>query len=320
MFKKILVSLILGATMSGFSQQQGQYSMYMVNQYLLNPAVTGTEDYADIKAGFRGQWVGLTDAPNSYYLTGHTPIGKHLGHTEHEGVKPTAWHSVGGMFGGENTGPVNKNSFYVSYAYHIPLSSKLNMSLGAFLGGQQYRVKTDQLQFDSRGTQDNVLAQNAVAASPDGSVGMWLYGKNFYVGGSSLQLFDNKVDVSTGKEASQTRLNRHFYGTAGYRIKLDSNWALVPSIMVKGLNPAPISVDLNCKVRFKDMIWGGVSWRNQDAVVFILGLTWDKKWDFGYSFDYTTSRLAQYSSGTHEVVLGYRWHHIKHQPAPAQFW
>jgi len=313
-------SLIFSLLKVTFGQQQGQYSMYMVNQYLLNPGVTGTEDYADIKAGFRGQWVGLSDAPNSYYLTGHTPVGKHLGHKEHEGVKPLPWHSLGGMINGENTGPLNKSGVYMSYAYHIPLRTDMNISLGAFIGGQQYRVKTEQLRFDSRGGQDNVLTQNAIATSPDGSVGLWLYGKKVFTGISSLQVFNNKIDVSTGQEASRSRLNRHYFFTAGYRIKVDSNWSLVPSLMVKGIHPAPISVDLNCKVRYKDMLWGGFSWRNQDAVIVIAGFTWDKRWDIGYSYDYTTSRLGQYSSGTHEVVVGYRWHHLKHEPAPAQFW
>lgn len=310
--------LLLISGISAMAQQQGQYSMYMVNQYVLNPAVTGTEDYIDLKAGFRAQWVGLEDAPKSYYVTGHAPIGKHMGHTDHEDVKPLAWHSVGGMLTGENTGPLNKTNFYVSYAYHLPLSSKINVSLGAFLGGQQYRAKQSEL--TPLVNNDPTINQASSAISPDGSLGLWVYGKRFYVGTSTLQIFNNKVNVSSDGTSSSTRLNRHYFATAGYRIKLDSNWTLVPSIMIKGIAPAPASLDLNCKIRWQDKFWGGVSWRNMDAVVGIIGMTLQQKYDIGYSYDYTTSQLANYSSGSHEIVIGYRISHLSKKPAPAQFW
>lgn len=319
-YKIFILSVVVFAT-KVFSQQQGHYSMYMVNQYLLNPAVAGTEDFIDIKAGFRSQWVGLQDAPRSFFLTAHGPVKKNINHKEYDNVKPLPWHSAGVMLTGEITGPINKNIVYGTYAYHIPLTYNLNLSLGASLGLQQYRVNAAELKYDAQGTTDIATSTNTTTIKPDGNVGVWLYNKKFYVGGSSIQVFNQKLDVASNG-AAESRLNRHFFATAGYRIKLDSAgiWALVPSVMVKMIAPTPLQVDLNCKIRYKDTFWGGLSWRNQDAVIAIIGMTLNKKIDIGYAFDYTTSKLANFTSGSHEIMVGYRIPHLKHKPAPAQFW
>ncbi|MFN8437020.1 MAG: type IX secretion system membrane protein PorP/SprF [Cytophagales bacterium] len=321
--KKIILFLFSSISLVTLAQQQGHYSMYMVNQYLLNPAVAGTEDYVDIKAGFRSQWVGLADRPQSYVLTAHGPVKKNIEHKNFEDVKPMPWHSVGGMVTGEVTGPINKNSIFGTYAYHIPLSKTLNLSLGASVGVQQWRVNAAELKYDAQNSVDKATSTNTTVWSPDGNVGVWLYNKKFYVGASSMQVFNQKIDIASGTNgADVSKLNRHFFATAGYRIKLDSagKWALVPSFMFKAIAPTPAQIDLNCKIRYKDTFWGGLSWRNQDAVVFIVGMTIKERVDIGYSYDATTSKLANYSNGSHEVVVGLRVPHLRHKPAPAQFW
>jgi type IX secretion system PorP/SprF family membrane protein len=315
-----LIGCISGLlALNTMAQQQGQYSMYMVNQYIANPAVAGTEDYIDLKAGFRSQWVGLKDAPQSYYVSAHGPTGKNINHKQYDDVKPLAWHSLGATFTGESTGPVNKNAIFGTYAYHIPLSTTLNLSLGLSAGVQQYRVKAADLSYDPQNNLDKATSSNTTVVSPDGNAGLWLYNKNMYIGVSSMQIFNKKIDLASNADAA-SRLNRHFFATAGYKIKLDSNWALVPSLMFKAVSPTPAQIDLNCKVRFKDMFWGGVSWRNKDAFVFIIGMTLEQKFDIGYSYDRTTSKIGNFSSGSHEIVVGMRVPHLRHKPAPAQFW
>lgn len=61
---------------NAFAQQLGQYSQYLNNQFILNPAAAGEHDYLDVDLSFRQQWVGFDNAPQNYYLSAHTPIGK----------------------------------------------------------------------------------------------------------------------------------------------------------------------------------------------------------------------------------------------------
>ena len=69
------VLLLLIVSRPVFAQQQPHYTQYVINNYILNPAVSGIENYTDVKIGHRHQWTGINDAPVTTYLTVHTPIG-----------------------------------------------------------------------------------------------------------------------------------------------------------------------------------------------------------------------------------------------------
>src|SRR6478609_424201 len=97
------------------AQQQGQYSQYMLNYYLINPAVAGTEDFIDLKSGYRMQYTGWNGAPRNYYVSGHTALNKvNLRRTA--GVSRSPHHAVGAVFSGQKIGLFSHNTFYVSYA------------------------------------------------------------------------------------------------------------------------------------------------------------------------------------------------------------
>lgn len=315
--KKIFFSSCLAlACSSAFAQQEAQYSMYMFNQLLINPAVTGTEDFGDAKLGYRDQWRQIDNGLKNFYGTFHTPLGKSK--PEFDDVKPLAWHGVGGFATGEVAGILNKYKLYGSYAYHLPLSTKMFLSMGTFLGFQNYYVNQSKARFVDNQT-DNALTGNVTSFSPDGSIGAWLYSRELYVGLSILQIFNNKVKVVDGTTATG-KLSRHYFFTAGYKIKLDDKWALVPSVLVKGLSPAPVQFDVNMKVRYMDKIWAGLSYRNKDAAVVLIGMTIDNRIDFGYSFDYSVSKLNKYSYGSHEILVGYHLPKKKLPPAHSYFW
>ena len=314
--KKVLIGILLCMSGLAYGQQESQYSMYMFNQLLINPAVTGTEDFSDIKVGYRNQWVQIQDHPQNFYGTFHTPLGKSK--PDFDDVKPLPWHGVGGFATGEVAGIINKYKAYGSYAYHIPLNTKMIFSLGTFLGFQNYYVNQSKAKFADNQT-DLALSSNVSSISPDGSVGAWLYSRELYVGLSVLQIFNNKVKVVDAGNPSG-KLNRHYFFTAGYKIKLNEIWAVVPSVLIKGLAPAPVQFDINAKLRYKDMFWAGLSYRNKDAAVFLVGMTYDNRIDIGYAFDYSTSKFNKYTYGSHEILVGYHLPKKKLPPAHSYFW
>src|SRR5215212_9030511 len=76
MKKSLPFLLLLGFASGGFAQQKPQYTQYILNNYIINPALTGIENYTDLKISARDQWVGLNGAPRTMYLTIHTALGK----------------------------------------------------------------------------------------------------------------------------------------------------------------------------------------------------------------------------------------------------
>ena len=106
-------------------------------------------------------------------------------------------------------------------------------------------------------------------------------------------------------DSIQNYLKRHYFATAGVRLQLSDDWSVVPSVLVKAVNPAPLSVDINAKLKYQDLLWAGVSWRAFDSAVAMVGLSYEQ-YTLGYSYDAGLSKLAGYNGGSHEVLVGLR--------------
>ena len=316
-----LLALLLLAAAPGRAQQQAQFSQYMNNNYLLNPGATGVEDYIDIKASYRTQWVGLEGAPKTYYLSANSSLGKWRTtnkRTLREGTRP--FHALGGFVYNDVTGPTSRTSAYLSYAYNIALTPKIRAALGVSAGLQQFSVDGQKLQFFDPTT----VAPSSASRVFDGAVGLWVYSPDFYVGASSTQLLANKLDFSYGPDllgvgAPGNSLKRHYFVTGGVRVPLSEDWSVVPSVLVKAVRPAPLSVDLNAKLKYRDLLWAGVSWRASDAVIAMVGFSYEQL-TVGYSYDAGTSQLAGYNSGSHEILIGLRLKKKKQVVCVNKFW
>ena len=75
--------------------------------------------------------------------------------------------------------------------------------------------------------------------------------------------------------------------------------------MVRVVDPLPIGVDMNAKIQYRDLIWAGASYRLQAGYAGMLGINISNKFNVSYAYDYATTRLQTFTSGTHELVLGF---------------
>jgi type IX secretion system PorP/SprF family membrane protein len=302
----LLLPLLL-ATVPALAQQQAQYSQYMNNNYILNPGATGVEDYIDVKFSYRTQWTGLEGAPKTYYASVNSSLGKWRTTTKRTiRDRRRPFHALGGFVYKDETGPTSRTGAYASYAYNMVLRPDLRAALGASVGMQQFAVDGQKLRFFDPTTQ----AASAASRVLDGSVGLWVYSSDFYVGLSAAQLLGNKLNFSygpntVGEGAPGNSLKRHYFATAGVRVPLSNDWSLVPSVLVKAVNPAPLSVDINAKLKYQDLLWAGVSGRAFDSVVGMVGISYEQ-FTLGYSYDAGLSELTGYHGGSHEVLLGLR--------------
>lgn len=302
------------------AQQMAQYSQYMNNAYVINPAAGGTEDFMDIKASIRKQWVGFAGSPETYYVTAHSPLGRYSG-KPHPRNKVRNFHTLGGNIYKDVTGPTSRAGMYGSYSYNMALTSEIRVSMGVFLGAQQYKLDGNKLIFHDDG--DFIGVQSRVV--PDGALGSWLYSDHFFLGLTAAQIFQSKLnfDVPSGSGLSPkhfSKLSNHYFIMGGYKFKLNEEWIIVPSALVKVVSPAPVSIDINAKVRFKDLFWFGASYRNLDSFVGLVGVTLLGKIDIGYSYDATISKINSYSSGSHEILVGFRLKPQKKIQCPSNFW
>jgi type IX secretion system PorP/SprF family membrane protein len=307
------------------AQQKPQYNQYMLNGYLMNPALTGIENYTDVKVSYRNQWTGLNGAPTSFYLTAHGPLDKRdrsssiislpargksniinrLRYKEANDFKFLKPHQgFGGAIISDKMGPNNRLGMNLSYAYHLPVARrKMKLATGISAGFTRYSLDLSRLDFGPNA--DPVVNQYRNARLlPEISLGTTLYGQNFYVGASAAQLLQNAIDLSGMNDGVQQRFSNHYFLMGGYEYRLGQEVAFMPSVLVKYVRPSPVSVDVNLKVSYLRKVWGGVSYRHQNAVSALAGFNLNAILNVGYAYEMATSNLNQYNSGSHELMVG----------------
>ncbi len=316
--------MVLASAAAVKAQQKPHYTQYVINQYIINPAITGIENYIDIKASHRHQWVGIQDAPVTTYFTAHGPIGKKDFRTTATSIQvpdenprgTNYWenytaaephHGVGVQFVNDRTGPLNRMAAYLTYAYHMGLTATTSLSAGFGAGVTSLNLDADKLNF-------NVPVDPAVHTSgvinrikPDMNAGLYLYSANYFVGLSAQQIVPQQIDFSNDsiKRSEEGRFVPHMFATAGYRFGLGDDFNLIPSVMMKYVNPLPSQVEFNAKLQYRDLAWVGAGVRVKDGFSGMVGMNISNALNVGYSYDYTTSKLNNYSKGTHELLIGF---------------
>ncbi len=314
----IAVCLFVAGTAVSFGQQRAQYTQYMINPFLVNPAVSGTEDYTDIRAGYRKQWVGFEGSPRTVFLSAHTNIGKHKVVNNRTKHKKNGFHGIGAVLTNDMIGPSSTTNISGAYSYHIALSKKLFASLGIMAGLQQFTL--DGAKLNTANPNDASISSFNARAMADINSGLWVYSDKFYVGASLIQVMPQKLYSENTNAVVKGKLAHHYMIMGGYRIPVGYDFTFIPSVCVKAVAPAPMSVDMNAKLRYKDIFWGGVSYRHKDAVALMAGVIVNNTFDLSYSYDFTTSHLSKFGGGSHEVIVGYRLRTRQQIICPSSFW
>lgn len=308
------------------AQQKPHYTQYMLNNYIINPAITGIENYTDVKVSHRHQWVGLQDAPVTTYLTVHTPLGKKDDRATMNSYDVTSninpmgkryWddytasephHGIGLQIVNDRIGPFNTFSAMATYAYHLGLSAKTNISAGVGVGFNNISINQQKTFFGADFPIDPALSNSREFGRYrlDVSAGVYLYSADYYVGIGAQQLVPQNIQFTeTGVNIGDGKLIPHLFLTAGYRFLLSEDVNLVPSILIKKVNPLPTQVDINLKAQYHNLFWAGVNYRMQYGFSAFAGLTISRGIGVSYAYDYSTTRINTISSGTHEILVGF---------------
>lgn len=287
------------------AQQLPQYTQYMLNEMAINPAVAGKDSYADVRSNNRYQWVGITDAPRTYMLTLHSPLkNRNMG--------------LGTHIYTDIVGPTRRVGISLAYAYHIKLTEKTKLSLGISAGIQQWGIDGHKLHLHDTGD-ENLVTQYQTKIVPDLGAGLYVHNEKWYLGFSAPQLYQSPIKLYKDGDDKGT-LVTHFLLNGAYKFKINDDFKVEPSFLAKYANPAPVKIDVGARVIYQEQVWLGVGYRHNDAVTAILGFMYKNYLMIGYSYDFTTTNLKKYSTGTHELMLGLRFskQQSKHWPEDSE--
>ncbi len=297
--KKITI-LILLISLGFFAkaQQLPQFTQYMINDYVFNPAIAGIESNYQMKSNIRNQWAGVNNAPRTTVLSVY---GKY----RESNV------GLGGVVFNDQVGPTSRNGVSLSYAYHFSLTEKMKMSLALSGGFTQMRIDPTHLHFKDFEPQ----SQGGILSSsvPDATFAFHLYTKDWYVGASIPQLLNSNLGFFEDDYLDMYNLNpdgsleRHYFAMAGYKWKVNYDYVVEPSVLIKSVTPAPTQADIGVKVTYQNKLWAGTAYRTNGDIGVLLGYSIGDRYSIGYSYDVVTSGLGEYTSGSHEFMLGVRF-------------
>ena len=298
--KKLLFFLYITACFSAQAQQENQYTQFMYNKLLVNPAFAGAREVTSVSALYRQQWVGFEGAPVSQLISFDSPIlGKKLG--------------LGLNLHHHTIGAVNDNYMVnMDYSYSLVKTKDVNVKLG--IGGTFRYYKLDLtnplLTTGSAGADPAQLTPNDYNYF-NGNIGAGLYFtyKDFYVGLSVPNIYRNKLGKDNGNTL-RAESSPHFYGMVGGLFPITDNLDLKPALMVKYNANSPFSADANISFVVKKKFTFGASYRvgqsaKGESIDALLFYQITEKFGIGAAYDYGVSELAKYNKGSYEMLLRY---------------
>lgn len=307
--KYLLIALLiftLGGT--SYGQQKPVLSQYMFNGLVLNPAYAGRHEYTSFTAMYRDQWLNIPGAPKLTTFSGQTGFqDRQIG--------------AGFIISEDKIGVHNNLSAYGTYSYFIKFRNGGKFSMGLQGGIDMLRSDWSKL---------NILDQNDPTFNgsesnyfPNFGTGIFYFTDNFYLGFSVPYILTGKL-IKSDDLFRDVRHSRNYYLTAGKVFDAGAKLKFKPSFLLRIEDNMPLAIDLNANLYYDEIIDIGLSYRQGDAVIAILGLQLNKYIKFSYAYDYITSNLTNYTKGSHELMLQYRinFHAPKHHrmcPEPQYF-
>jgi type IX secretion system PorP/SprF family membrane protein len=287
---RLCVTLFLLAT--GFcvaAQQKMQFTQYMFNGLVINPAYAGADEALSLTFIHRSQWAGVENAPTTQTLSGHTLFKR-----RHFGLGITIVNDKVG---------VHKNMNVVTnYAYHLRTGQKSWLSMGLLAGINNQR--SDYTSLIGPGNTDPKL-YNPVLSETFVNIGAGLYFRSprFHAGVSSPELIPKQFSVNDSVTVHLSDIN--LFTFVKYRLTLSPSIDLEPSTLIKYLEGVPLSYDANVNVIIHKVLTLGLSYRKQESVDFLFKAQVTPQLQLGYAYDHAIGQIARLSNGSHEAMVQY---------------
>ena len=295
----VSIGFLAGVT----AQQDPAYSMYMFNGLFINPAYAGSQEVISMMGIYRAQWVGLEGAPNTANISIHSPLRQDQ-------------YALGLVLSDDHLGLSNTFNVTPSFAYRLRLPGQNRLSFGVQASFAYYHQ--DNGSAVTNNGSDPAFQSNQNLFVPNVGFGIYAYGKRYYIGISAPHLLPSSLRGSTGVIPNEdiAKLYNQYIFTAGYVIGKDP--AIVkfrPTILVKwqqGMPKGIPQIDLSPALLFVDRLWLGLTYRTGGDVSYVgpgiiifAQFKVTPQLQIGYAYDAEMTSLRHYTSGSHEIMLGY---------------
>ncbi|WP_318309570.1 PorP/SprF family type IX secretion system membrane protein [Flagellimonas crocea] len=270
------------------AQKEPQYTQYMYNIGSFNPAYVGTVESPEIIGLYRAQWVDIPGAPTTIRAGANIPFTNNK-------------MGLGINIVNDVLGPSTQTYFDIAYSYQIQLSEDTRLSFGLNAGGSSLNIDYSKGDFDDP-TDPSILGGNYTNFYPTLGAGLFMYHEeDWYLGVSAPNFLTNAL--YNDEVATIVEDNMQFNAIGGYVFELGEKTKFKPAFLVNYLQGSPVTVNLSANFQFIDALTIGASYRIDNAVSGLAGFQISNGMFIGYSYDYNTNGLGEYSGGSHEAIL-----------------
>ncbi|MDX2195834.1 MAG: type IX secretion system membrane protein PorP/SprF [Cytophagales bacterium] len=298
--------LVLLCTIPALPQQDAHFSQYMFTGNLYNPAYSGIYKQTELYLLYRYQWLGLSSTPDDGVNAAPQTL-MFAGSTAIKSINS----GIGIHLQNDKIAIYQTIDLKINYSYHINIA-KGTLGIGAGIGIVNTSIDAQKLKYnDPSDLRIQNLTSNNSANALDINTGIYYAHPRFFAGLGINRLLSPSLFNSTLNDINYSSQKvRHYFLTAGINIKLSDYFTLVPSTFVK-LNIPPLaasSFDINFMLKYNnDKLWGGLSYRHNDAAIIILGIGFLKNNALraGYAFDLSVIGTQAKAGTSHELFLSY---------------
>lgn len=303
MKKRLLVITALSLVVANklFAQQDKLITHFIYDKMSVNPGATGVDKDLCATLLYRNQWDKVNGAPNSAVFNLEANM--------------TRWipGGLGLSFYHDAIGFNRQNNLLLNYAFPIQLGQAGELRIGAGVG--MINFGQNPVWVPPTTQTDITLPVGFNATNLDLNFGLYFKGRSdWYAGISSTHLSESVLRKKIGMIDNAYQTKRHYYVMGGKTFRNIGDGVIDVQALFR-TEFTKISADINARYIWKDLLYGGITYRTIDAVGIMVGWYPIPNLTVGYSYDITTNKLANISRGSHEIALRYCY---KLPPVPIQ--
>jgi type IX secretion system PorP/SprF family membrane protein len=288
-----LVFFCLLSFQLAFAQQTPQTVLFMYNQLINNPAAAGMhETQFNANLVNRFQWGGKAGGGpfTNMFWTDYRFAGNKT--------------AVGLNFNYDKFGATNMLDVLGNYAYYVPISNKVKLSMGLRLGVTSASLNANSL--SAWDANDPVIAaSNYKTVTPKAGAGFqFLISKKFYAGISVPDLImADKFNMYGNKDRSFFQKRRNYILMSGARFKLNDTYDVCPNIRLFYYSGGTIRADFNAIFEITDYFWAGLTYSTSNNHALMVGTHISSRIRFSYAYEFNAKAGTSIPLSTHELNL-----------------
>ncbi|WP_238527974.1 PorP/SprF family type IX secretion system membrane protein [Aquimarina agarivorans] len=295
-----MLFIILSLCFSVTGQQDAQYTQYMYNTAIINPAYTGSRGKTSISGLSRRQWVGFEGGPATHTLAFETPLDRFSNF------------NYGLSIISDHIKPTTETNFSLDFAYRLRVTDTGFLRFGTKIGGNLLNANLTNLSREE--TIDNALLNDIDNKFiPNFGLGVYYHNDQFYAGISAPNMLttnffnEESVSSSAGNTVLLSKQRVNYYFIAGHTFDLSYNVKFKPAVLTKVVSGAPLQVDISVNFLIFQKFTVGTAYRLSAAFSGLFGYQLSKSLMVGLSYDVDASELISTSTnyGSFEFVMRY---------------